>query len=238
MIDIITPTGDRPECLARCAKWMFQQTIEEYVNWIIVDDGTRPLPMFPEAPKNWNIEYIKRDGPKSNTSTQNLNIIEAIGSVRSSKVIMIEDDDYYHPTWLVTASTLLNSYDIIGKSSIIYYNIVNKSYHFTNYHKDYDRITNPMVQTAFRSSHLPVLRRICKTNIIQIDHELWNEVQGSKFLLDTPESLKLVIGIKGMPGRPGVTLKHTIPLTYEDPYLESFKDFLGEDHIHYLKYFS
>ena len=238
MIDIITPTGDRPICFNRCVKWMLHQTIKESVNWIIVDDGIVDIPKLPKFPKNWKINHIKRTPSTPGTNTQSLNLLTALPHVKSSKVVMVEDDDYYHPDWLVTASTLLNSYDIIGKSSVIYYNIPSKSYYFTNYFKDYPEITNPMVQTAFKSSYIPILVTICKKNIIQIDNELWKAVEGSKYLLDTPESLYLVIGIKGMPGRPGITKKHTMPLPYEDPFLENFKHFIGENHVHYLKYFT
>lgn len=239
MIDIITPTGDRPLCFTRCIKWMQQQTIKESVHWIIVDDGQEEAPIFSNFPKNWKITYLRRQKESSDPyNTQGVNILKAIDKVESSKVVMIEDDDYYHKDWLSTASELLNYYDIVGKSSIIYYNILNKSYHFTNYFTDYPTTTNPMVQTAFRSSHLATLKNICEINTIQIDNELWQSVKGSKYLLNTEESLKLVIGIKGMPGRPGVTLKHTIPLVWEDPFLENFKEFLGEDHIHYLKFFN
>ena len=51
MIQLLTPTGMRPEAFALCERWMAAQTYDGPCTWFVVDDGAVPLKLTP--PPGW-----------------------------------------------------------------------------------------------------------------------------------------------------------------------------------------
>lgn len=228
MIDIITPSGDRPLQFSFCVEWMSKQNFFEPVHWIIVDDSTiNNYYETPKMPNNWKITHIKVERKTlPNHSTQADNILKAIDHIIYDKVIMIEDDDYYHPEWLVICNHYLDYCDIFGKTSVIYYNLKNKTF----WNKPYpNNDFNPMVQTAFTRAVIPNLKKVCSNNINLLDYYLWMSIgQNKKFFLQT-NSIEYVVGMKGLSGRGGMTKNHTTILPSQDYNLLFLKNVLGEN---------
>lgn len=227
MIDIITPSGDRPVQFSLCTEWMAKQTFSEPVHWIIVDDSINSHYEVPKMPNNWRITHIKvtRETLGDN-STQADNILKALDHVIYDKIVMVEDDDYYHPDWLNICSYHLNNCDIFGRNSVVYYNLSNRTFWDKPYpYNDF----NPMVQTAFKKSLIPNLKKICLKNTTLLDYLLWTSVaQNKKFFLQKGP-IEYVVGMKGLFGREGMTKNHKTILPTADPKLIFLRRILGEE---------
>ena len=291
-ITVITCTGDRPEAFVLLQRWMDNQTVKP-TQWIVVDDGKEPL-------KNMEgFEYIRREPTKSDyTHTLCLNIEKAMAVVRCDKIIIMEDDDWYDPTYIDYMSKLLDKADLVGFGNLIFY------YPSTRKYMKKATAKNPaFAQTAFKRSLIPVVQEICRGASKEyelcgkglIDMFLWKhslEMQvkekcvrllaslkissgrvvplGTIFQPPVPPSIlrraearrgaefftrnmvvkatKLAVtsekyisvGMKGMPGRKGLTTHHNIDnRKYKDDVGGSLlKSILKEDAILYQKFFT
>ena len=59
MIDIITPSGDRPRQFSLCVEWMKRQDFTDKVHWIIADDSIDGHYDTSGMPDNWEITHLK-----------------------------------------------------------------------------------------------------------------------------------------------------------------------------------
>lgn len=196
MLTLLTPTGDRPEAFDLCKKWISKQDYKKPIKWIIVNDGIDELEV--ENTNNITIQYIKL--PPRQPNTQSINLLEGLNYVsEDAKLVIIEDDDYYGVEWLSTVDKYLNDYDLVGEKDTIFFNVKSKSYNKNKHDKHAS-----LCATAMKGKALLWFREVCLNNIEWIDHRLWKDFKGSKLLLDTD----IVIGIKGMPGRGGISIGH------------------------------
>lgn len=230
MIDIITPSGDRPIQFSLCVEWMRNQNFQEKVNWIIADDGEYGYYETPTMPKNWNVIHIKIQNRKLKRSSQPENILAALEHIQSDKIIMIEDDDYYHKDWLYLCSSTLDRCDIFGRDNLIQYNLRNRTYWDKSYIL---KRTNAMAQTSFNSSLVERLKDFAIRHKEDfdplLDHHIWTSVPESKKIFMPKGKIEYVVGIKGLPGRSGMSVKHNKLLPIEDKNLDVFFEVLGED---------
>jgi hypothetical protein len=226
MLDIITPSGDRPLQFSLCVEWMKKQTFTGKVNWIIADDSIASHYETPKMPDNWSVTHLKINRLTLPTfSTQSDNILKALENVKNDKIVMVEDDDYYHPSWLETCDKNLNNCDIFGRTRVIFYNISNKTF----WDKQYNNGLNPMCQTSFKSTLIPKFKDICSKNTELLDHLLWGLVEDSKKIFLSNNKIEYVIGIKGLSGRGGMSRKHTMIFNNPDPDYYYLKKFIGEN---------
>ncbi len=198
-VTTITPTGDRPLAFALCRHWMEMQT-QRPDQWIVVDDGKKPLKPSPD------MTYIRRS-PRHNDPqhTLSLNLKTALPYVTGSKVVIIEDDEYYAPKYIETMAKELDASEIVGVMRAKYYHLPTGGY------VQIPNITHAsLAQTGFRSTFLPELRRLVeRSKTPYIDMEIWRMVmreERSYLFLDNKESL--YVGIKGLPGRSGIGQGH------------------------------
>jgi hypothetical protein len=227
---VITPTGDRPEAFSICCKLMEQQT-QKPSEWIIIDDGNTPL----NIPDFGFVKYIKRqkkDGePKHSLPIQ---FQTAMGYVTTDKVIIMEDDDWYDKNYFMITNVLLGEFNLVGLTHNIYYFIPSKQYYIfgNNQHSSF-------CSTAFTREIYRFFNHI-KLNQPYIDMDLWRVYSIGKKLLYRPEITK-VLGIKGLPGRMGITYDPHRNITRshlkEDVDLQYFKSIVGDDFILYERFF-
>ena len=197
LITLITPTGDRPLAFALCQNWMKKQTVQPY-QWIVIDDGK--IPMNPYAP----MAYIRRE-PKLNDPqcTLILNLMTVFPLIEGKKIIIIEDDEYYAPKYVAEMATRLDQHEVVGIGNTKYYHLFSGG-HYRHRNRDHASLA----QTAFRGSFLPELKEILNKNveIARIDKHIWQKLRGGDrgaiFIDDDKDPLYL--GIKGLPGRPGI----------------------------------
>lgn len=198
---LITCTGGRPQAFARCQHFVSRQTYRGPVQWIIVDD-VEPHMCPPAVPSNVLVTRIfpkPKWEPGKNTLPRNM--MAAIPEVQHPMVLVIEDDDRYSPDYIAAMVEALENADIAGERFARYYHIPRRMYFLcpNNAHAS-------LCATGFRRELLPLLAKVCGENKSPyIDIHLWREAHHSrKAMLDTAR----VIGIKGLPGRPGIGMGH------------------------------
>ena len=141
------------------------------------------------------------------------------------KVVVIEDDDWYHPCYFETMLELLDHNDLTGLGRFIYYHFPSRLYKQRN-----NRRHANLCQTAFRSDVIPTLRAICRsTRSYKIDLRLWSLYERSKKILFNRPTL--CVGMKGLPGRRGFSSGHRAKKRgyREDPNYEFLERIIGND---------
>jgi hypothetical protein len=179
---------------------MERQTYQGDVHWIIVDDGEEQQPIDFDRP-GWTLSVIMPTPKwKQGDNTQARNLTEGLRLVgEKDRLVIIEDDDSYHPDWLATVDHWLNKADLVGEKRARYYNVKNKKYR--QLHNEQHA---SLCCTAMKGKAIQAFAKELKPSIQFIDLHLWNTFGGSSVLYDS----KMVVGIKGTPGRGGIGMGH------------------------------
>lgn len=202
MINLLTPTGARPEAFAKCVEHMQNQTYKGKVRWIIVDDG--PEAMETPIIKDWEIVHIRPEPlwePGQNTQCRNVR--EGIKHIADGPLIIIEDDDQYAPWWIEKCEERLQDYDLIGEAPSLYRHL-NGTEKWMNNKKHAS-----LCATAMKGKVIQELSRITQ-HYKGIDFNLWKECQRKRYKTKLFPFEGGVIGIKGYPGRPGIGVGHRL----------------------------
>lgn len=235
MIALITPTGCRPQQLELCAKFMQAQDYKGEVLWVIVDDG-KPITagvVKSDFREGWTIvKAFPRPEWRNGQNTQSRNLLAGIQVVKQftdvTSVFIIEDDDYYSSKYLRCMVDRLEGHRIAGETNTIYYNVARKGWG-----RNKNTQHSSLFQTAFVSDVIPLFEHICDNSPKFIDVQLWNSVFSPRSLFTGPN---LAIGIKGLPGRPGIGVGHkrTYPINQDEDYTK-LKELIGEDYKYYIQ---
>ena len=219
-ITVVTLTGDRPQAFSLCRLWMSRQTrIPD--QWIVVDDGKVPI-----MPTN-EMQYVRRQ-PKSDDPkyTMLLNMRTALPLVVGKKIMIMEDDEWYSFRYVEEMARRLDKYEVVGIARSKYYHLPSGRY---LRHSNMDHAS--LAQTAFRSSFLPEVAKLLEGDNF-LDIRIWKKVDkidkfqsgekyfaakerevgdGQGLLFDDgngEDGSCLYVGIKGLPGRPGIGVGH------------------------------
>jgi len=199
ILTLITPTGDRPLAFALCQNWIRKQTLRPD-QWIVIDDGK--IPIKPTVP----MQYVRREPlPDDPKHTLILNLEEAMPLIKNSKIMIMEDDEYYAPGYIAEMAIRLNQYEVVGIGKSKYYHLPSGGYF---------RIKNmthaSLAQTAFRSSFLPEFKELLKKSNVGLDSKIWIKANknGRGFIFVDSDKNPLYLGIKGLPGRAGIGNGH------------------------------
>lgn len=204
-ITLITPTGGRPEAFALCEKFIGRQTYKGDVNWLVVDD------CVPETNCTMGQTVIR---PKhawrlgQNTQGRNLQLLLASEHL-GDKILFIEDDDYYAPGYLDRMDHWLDEAQLVGEKHTRYYNVQCRSWHISA-----NKCHSSLCQTGFRAGMLPLIRDVCRQGNRFLDMLIWSAAaeRGKLYPFHprfNPGPVSgLCIGIKGLPGRPGIGMGH------------------------------
>lgn len=231
-ITAITCTGDRPAPFSLCVGYMARQT-RRPDRWIIVDDGKVPtvpagdwLQQFCEIDE---VQVIRRvpavmDPPH----TLAVNLLAALDRVATPRVAFIEDDDWYGAKHIEILDEELKAHEMVGFQGIVYYHVGQRCYRTMGESSPH----SSLCQTGITRNVLPALKRICsRIDTPFIDLRLWTEFHPGKKLA---KNIHTVVGIKGLPGRPGLTAgwRNTHGYT-PDPHLHFLANLIGADVKHY-----
>lgn len=226
-LSLITPTGGRPFALELCLRYMKAQTYPGPVQWIIVSDLGPPI--FPEVP-GWEIEVVYPEpkwAPGQNTLGRNL--LAALPRVKGDRILFIEDDDWYSPDYLQSMASYFHNAPIVGESRARYYHLPSRRFRI------FDNLARAsLCQTGVWSSEISTLEKICEQHSDFIDVRLWEAVS-SRYL----RASRMCIGIKGLPGRPGIGIGHRPENDgswHQDPTLEVLRLWVGNDINNYKEY--
>ena len=223
MLTLVTPTGCRPEAWALCERWMMAQTYPGRVKWIVVDDGMLPQPVTFRRPM-WEVSVIRPQQKwRIGENSQGRNFVEALKLVQpNERVAVIEDDDYYAPGWLARVDAELNEYDLIGQGWNCYYHVKTGAIRIN----DNDTHAS-LCASAFKGKALEVFRRQCERAPRLIDVPMWRHAPRRHCF-----KARLVVGMKGLPGRTGIAGGHT--LTTAHPF--DLQEWIGEDARAYAQF--
>jgi hypothetical protein len=232
LITILTPTGSRPEAFALAERWMVQQTLWAdpafAIQWIVVDDGLSPTPVSLG-------QTVIRPTPlwvPGNPNTQYRNLELGLAQAKGEIIVCWEDDDWYGPRYLEETWHQIKGYGLCGETPSRYFNVLRRVFRmFTNGAHNVNARHASLCQTAFHRDFLPQVRKAWARGNYP-DLELWRSERGNLYLGQQ------VVGIKGMPGRLGVTRAHRgIGVGWKgDPRLERLQQWIGKDSEVYEKY--
>jgi hypothetical protein len=209
-VTLITPTGDRPLAFSLLERYMARQTYAGPIQWIVVDDGRTPT----ECTRGQT--YLRRQPGMPGSESMRANLLATIEHVQHDKVLVIEDDEWYGPRYVELMAGYLDQADLAGEGPAFYYNVSLRWYRDmgNNGHA-------ALCQTAFRARLLPYLAHACRKPVKFVDLELWR-ARRARWKFWEPAIRRRVwprsgqcVGIKGMPGRVGISKGHRPP---EDEY--------------------
>jgi len=226
-ITILTPTRDRVSTFKLCRKWVKRQTLKP-AQWIIVDDGDDPIPENLREGSDYIRRERKVDDPEH---TVRVNISTGLDFVKYEKVIIVEDDDWYHPQYLEQVAKALDNYELAGQGGAIYYH-----FPWKKWFDHQNRKNCSLCQTGFRKEIISWVKEIAKmSNNCFLDLDLWRNFHGKRFVLYGRPPL--VIGMKGLPGKK-CTVSGWDPKLYtnqDDNNYTFLRSFIGDDVEDYKK---
>ena len=239
-VSLLTPTGGRLEAFKACEEWMKRQTIQPY-EWIVVDDYIVPTQC------TMGQKVIRRQPFwEIGEMTLQLNLIEGLKAVTGDIVLIIEDDDWYSPTYIESMVNKFKKYHeqyecslqeftpssaprlLIGEALTRYYDIKRSRF---QYHANMNHAS--LFQTGFTSNLIPEILNLLDLykRVRWFDGCMWKELKSCEkimFLTKKP----LSIGIKGANGRYGVGIGHheneKLNFLDEKPFA-SLKQWIGDD---------
>lgn len=221
MITLITPTADQPTGIALCEFYMARQTLQ-HDQWIVADDGVE------HARLSMGQEHIKRSREPGCAPAQSLcrNLLGAIPLIEGDIIVVIEHDDAYAATHLDTIVDQLAGASIAGDPKQRYYNVAHRCWRL------FDNVGASLCQTAFRRELLPrfetIVRRCLAGSKMGVDRYFWESTRPAERSLKRTDT---VLGIKGLPGRPGIGVGHR-PIGSQwtpDRELAQLRAWIGED---------
>jgi hypothetical protein len=231
-LTLITPTGDRTQAFALCERWIRRQTAWLVVaQWFVVDDGARPTPV------THNQEHVRRlpEPGEGHTLVKNLRLALSL-PIRGSKILFIEDDDWYGPEYLATMSRLLDADPLVGEGNAHYYNLKTRQWAYMHNagHASLCQTGVTLQAVAFFASILD------QSKTPFVDMTLWQTWRGKRRIFTMPDDHPLSVGIKGMPGRAGIGSGHRpdFPGMEDAPDLARLRLWLGADADHYAPFTS
>ena len=229
MLTLLTTTGLRPEAWELCKRWMRQQDYKGQVKWVVVDDGEKPMNMS-GIPRGWQLVAVYPAPTwKPGMNTQARNLREGLGYIEDDeRVVIIEDDDYYAPQYLRAVDQWLDNADLVGECNSRYYNVKTRRWAYCGNHKHCS-----LMSTAVKGPALEVLRRMVDVsgeNKKFIDIELWTLFRLDTMICETT----LTVGIKGLPGRPGIGVGHRLSSGPTDHTGRTLRQWIGDDAEAYL----
>jgi glycosyltransferase involved in cell wall biosynthesis len=224
---------------------MKRQTIQPY-EWIVVDDFQTPTKCTMGQKVIRRTPYWR---PKENTLQ--LNLLEGLKAITGDIVLIIEDDDWYHPNYIENMMKKFQKYFdefencaseslALNKPSLIVAEAFSKYYNIKNYsYMIHPNITHgSLFQTGFTADLIPQI--LSYLNMYQrerfFDRILWRTIKSChKIMFMTKYSWS--VGIKNLPGRSGLGCGHNHKMRYVDESsFETLTNWIGKnDTIFYQK---
>jgi hypothetical protein len=199
MIYAVTPTGSRPEGMALLGEYINAQNYRGDITWIVVDDcdPATPLPTMRKGIDVVSIRPNWRWKPGDNTQVKSM--AAGLDLVPEDATLFIfEDDDIYLPNYVTTM--LAQSAELVGERDARYYNVASGQWRVLR-----GKFHASLASTVCSGSALTLLKKLCASGMKKmLDVNLWKTFDGSKMLLSEHN----VVGIKGLPGRPGIGVGH------------------------------
>jgi len=233
VIVALTPTGGRPEAFALCEKYMARQTVMPDA-WIVVDDVDPPT-------RCTMGQQVVRPEPRHQhypePNSQHRNILAGLPRMSADDLLIVfEDDDWYSPDYIETQKHFADRYPHLGMFGQVpsrYYRVDERASRVFE-----DTPHSSLASTAFRGRMLEAIQYACESRA-WLDTYLWKKFGANQGFLWSDIQ---VVGIKGMPGRAGVSAAHRQEVAADDRWqrdlnLVTLERWIGkEDASAYLKF--
>ncbi len=235
MITVITCTGHRKEAFEICVAYVARQTYREPIQYIVVVDNEDPSyikPLLKTLPKNITPElYQNSEIWEPGKNTYQGNMLLAIEHIAGDKILIMEDEDQYSPRYIEEMSKVLEFGEIAGEANASYYNL-----HIPGWRRMQNYAHASLCQTGIKASMLPAFKDAVNSGNKYFDIELWQNAHRRGVPCVMFSDVNLCIGMKGMPGRPGIGVGHTKEGFIPDNDLVILKKWLKEDASIYLPF--
>lgn len=201
-ITLVTTTHKRPYCFSLLEQWIKRQSVKPD-QWLVVSDNWEKYRF------TMGQEVIKRNADNDTLHSMLENWLAAIPKIQNDKIIVSEDDDWYHPEYIETMSGLLDQTRLAGFSFDLYYKLPLKKY---------KRCGNPshasLAATGFTREMIPFIERCKLHKSVYIDCYLWAEGTADcsnwRLIPNTAKDKRAYhVGMKCMPGGKGLGQGHT-----------------------------
>lgn len=242
-VSLVTMTADRPRAIAICQRWV-ERMVETAVahnpglriEWIVADGGSQKLPLtFSMVPRTLHLVTLApQHDPRANFRH---NLRCGLQAARGKKIVIVEDDDWYHPEYLCAQLHWLEGHELAGEARTKYYHVAHRVWHQNN-----NQVHASLCQTAM--SHATAQKLIAwleayRGRSAMVDIHLWGPhiVKGSRNLVRTPDDCPLCVGMKGLPGRGGLGMGHRMHRRGHraDPGMKTLQRWIGDDAIVYAE---
>lgn len=164
---LVTVTCNRPKAFEQLKKVVKKQTTNDF-HWLIVCDGGWDKYVFPK-----DATVIKRDNSADTRHSICENWLAAIGWIQEheyDKFIIIEDDDYYHPQYVLQTIQLLDNGDLVGWFNDAYYYVLSRKPRLVH-----NQNLATLAATAFNRKALGHVERCAAYGNKSIDLLLWHD---------------------------------------------------------------
>lgn len=225
LVTLITCTGARPEAFKLCAGYVARQTYKGPIQWIVVDDFNIKATQIPPLPAHVKLEFVKAKTQwREGYNTQRSNMNEALAVTKGSLIAVIEDDDWYSPEYLEANLAYLGAAKVVGETKNRYYNVKVPGYTVMG-----NTVHSSLASTVFRRELLPVMDKAVNSGDFYFDIIFWRMVTDLNTARVFHNDTGLYIGIKGLPGKPGLTGSHRDSKNFMfDPECAKLKAWMGE----------
>ncbi len=224
-LTLLTPTCDQPIGLAFVEADIRRQTIwgTRPIQWIVVDDGIVP------ADLTLSQTHLRRTREPDCQPAQSFcrNLLHGLPYVQGDILAVIEHDDFLEPGHLAMLLEQLDGGALIaGDDKQRYYNVGLRRWRLM------DNVGSSLCQTGMKRSVIPLfesaLRGCLDRNKYGVDRALWESVPREQWAL---KHTAQVVGIKGLPGRPGLGMGHRPHGSgwQDDPDLAQLRRWIGAE---------
>lgn len=213
----------RPEAWTLLEHYMQRQTVK-YDQWICVDDHEpRTIPTLGQE-YYWKPEF---KGPRSLPLKVKFAITENL--IKGDILCFIEVDDYYAPNYLETLLARIRGLDITGEGHALYYNVKQRWW----FEHSNDRYASLCATAVTRKVFPHLLRIIAMRKDQYLDGAIWQ--LGLRKKCWSGKGKKTVIGMKALPGTPGISNGHTgrDQAAKDDLDLSKLRSLIGDDALNY-----
>lgn len=230
LLSVITCTGGRPEAFDLCKKYVQHQTYTSPIQWMVVTDES-PI-IVGEALQGMNCEiYTGLNRWREGLNTQRSNMEEALKYVKGDYILIAEDDELYKPDYFRTMVELLQHCDLAGVCNSKYYHVGLPGYkEMHNYNHA------ALSHTALTKKALPLLQAAVDSGEMFFDIHMWNNAREKRVTSLLLANTDLVIGMKGMPGRPNLGAGGQKRDYLIDPNLAKLEEWCGAYASNYLPF--
>ena len=226
---VLTPTCDRPAAFVLCERWVSKQTLKPDL-WIVSDGGQVPVRCMQGQTHLHNSAVP----PGAHNFLSNLQRgLKAVPTGEHVLLVIMEDDDYYFPSFLAETVRRLATADATGGIWQPYYNLRLKVW------KRFHNRGSCLCQTGLRAKLIPWLLASVQDCWVRkafgVDGHFWDSIAKAGFKLDLYDA-QLSIGIKGLPGQAGLGVGHRPkPDWIRDPQSAKLREWVGAEAETYLR---